>query len=79
MQRISVRGNIKLDQFLKWAGVASSGGQGKLLIQSGKVKVNGEPEVSRGKIIQPGDMVHIEGLGDFLVIKEINCSDLGDR
>ena len=35
---------IKLDQFLKLADIASTGGHAKFLIQEGVVKVNGEVE-----------------------------------
>ena len=33
---------IKLDQFLKLAQIVATGGQAKLLILDGQVKVNGE-------------------------------------
>ena len=40
---------MKLDQFLKWNNFFSSGGEAKILIQSGRVKVNGEIEIKRGR------------------------------
>ena len=40
---------IKLEQFLKWAGVVQTGGEAKLLIQDGYVYVNGEEELRRGR------------------------------
>ena len=43
---------IKLDQFLKLADIASTGGHAKFLIQEGVVKVNGEVETRRGKKIR---------------------------
>ena len=46
---------IKLDNLLKLAGVASTGGQAKLMIQSGMVQVNGEVCTMRGKKMRPGD------------------------
>ena len=52
---------IKLDQFLKLADIASTGGQAKYLIQEGVVKVNGEVEMRRGKKLVPGDIVEVEG------------------
>ena len=52
---------IRLDQFLKLHGVAGTGGQAKVLIQSGEVRVNGELETRRGRKLQPGDEVEIEG------------------
>jgi ribosome-associated protein len=48
---------IKLDQFLKWAGVTDSGADAKILIAEGKILVNGEVALQRGKKIRPGDTV----------------------
>lgn len=52
---------IKLDQFLKVVGVAPSGGQAKLLIQAGEVKVNGTVETRRGRKLALGDRVSTMG------------------
>lgn len=52
---------IKLDQFLKFMGVASTGGQAKLRIIDGGVKVNGEVETRRGRKLVLGDKVTVEG------------------
>jgi ribosome-associated protein len=52
---------IKLDQFLKFKGIASTGGQAKLMIQSGEVKVNGRLETRRGRQLVVGDSVTVEG------------------
>jgi ribosome-associated protein len=52
---------IKLDQFLKMVGVAQTGGQAKLLIQAGEVKVNGMLETRRGRKLVPGDRVSVMG------------------
>ena len=38
---------MKLDQFLKWQNLVSSGGEAKVFIKSGSVKVNGEIETSQ--------------------------------
>ena len=51
---------IKLDQLLKLANIAGSGGHAKILIQEGQVKVNGLAEYQRGKKIKPGDVVEVE-------------------
>lgn len=50
--------SIKLDQFLKLAGVVRSGGEAKILIQSGQVLVNGEVETRRGRKLRHGDVVY---------------------
>lgn len=52
---------IKLDQFLKWIGVAQTGGAAKLLIQAGEVKVNEQIETQRGRKLVSGDRVSIGG------------------
>ncbi|GAB1539529.1 RNA-binding S4 domain-containing protein [Scytonema sp. NUACC21] len=54
-------GKIKLDQFLKLVGIAPTGGQAKLLIQAGDVKVNGTLETRRGRKLVSGDEVTVEG------------------
>ncbi len=38
---------MKLDQFLKWKNLVSSGGEAKIFIKSGSVKVNGVIETRR--------------------------------
>ncbi len=48
---------IKLDQFLKMKGIVESGGQAKMLIQAGEVKVNGQIETRRGRKLIKGDRV----------------------
>lgn len=51
---------IKLDQLLKFAGIAMTGGEAKEIIAEGAVSVNGEPCLMRGKKIRPGDTVVLE-------------------
>ena len=48
---------MKLDQFLKWNNLVSSGGEAKILIKSGSVKVNGVIETRRGRKLNKGDKV----------------------
>lgn len=52
---------IKLEQFLKWAGLVGSGSDAKVLILEGLVKVNGGVELQRGKKLRRGDIVEYEG------------------
>ena len=52
---------IKLDQFLKLAGVVQTGGEAKHLIQSGLVMVNREVETRRGRKLYNGDSVIVHG------------------
>lgn len=49
--------HVRLDHFLKLCGVAETGGQAKLMIQSGAVLVNGLVETRRRKKLFPGDVV----------------------
>jgi len=48
---------IKLDQFLKFCGIADSGSFAKEMILNGDVFVNGEACTMRGKKLRPGDEV----------------------
>jgi ribosome-associated protein len=52
---------IKLDSFLKAVNAVSSGGEAKLLINDGQVRVNGEIELRRGRKLYPGDRVEVGG------------------
>ena len=52
---------IKLDQALKLADVASTGGHAKFLILEGLVKVNGEVETRRGRKLIAQDIIEVEG------------------
>ncbi|MEW6523565.1 MAG: RNA-binding S4 domain-containing protein [Bacillota bacterium] len=52
---------IKLDSFLKWAGIAPTGGQAKLLIIHGEVRVNGVMDNSRSRQLREGDIVEVQG------------------
>lgn len=52
---------IQLDQFLKLNGLVSTGGQAKVLIQGGEVKLNGVVETRRKKKLKAGDVVELFG------------------
>lgn len=62
-QRVKIETeHIKLDALLKFAGAAGTGGEAKLAIREGEVKVNGEVCPMRGKKLRPGDRVELSGL-----------------
>lgn len=62
MEKVSIKTEyIKLDQFLKWAGICDSGAQAKEKVASGTVTVNGEKELQRGKKLRTGDKVEADG------------------
>ena len=52
---------IKLEALLKFTGAVGTGGESKLRIQEGEVKVNGEVCTMRGKKIHNGDRVELNG------------------
>lgn len=51
---------IKLDQLLKFSGIAETGADAKDMILDEIVLVNGEVCTMRGKKIRPGDSVTVE-------------------
>ena len=52
---------IRLDSFLKLANLVGSGGQAKMIIQDGLVKVNDEVCTMRGKKLYGGEVVDVDG------------------
>jgi ribosome-associated protein len=50
---------IRLGQLLKLAGTAAGGAEAKALIADGRVRVNGETELRRGRQLHAGDVVGI--------------------
>jgi len=56
---------MKLDQFLKWKNLVSSGGEAKIFIKSRSVKVNGVIETRRGRKLNKGDKVICGENGKF--------------
>ncbi len=62
MKTIKIRDDyIKLGQAMKLAGLVGSGVEAKIVIQDGKVKVNGTTELQRGKKLRNGDIVSYHG------------------
>ena len=51
---------IRLDSLLKFLGLVSSGGEAKINVLNGKVKVNGEVCLMRTKKIRKGDTIELE-------------------
>jgi ribosome-associated protein len=60
---------ITLNDALKLSGLAGTGGQAKLLIQSGQVTVNGETETRRKRKLYEGDVVRV---GDEEFVLELD-------
>jgi ribosome-associated protein len=69
MREVGVRPpDIPLQALLKLAGLVETGGQAKQLIQAGVVRVNGAPELRRGRKLRPGDRVEVAGREPLLVV-----------
>ena len=56
---MEIPAGLNLGQALKAANVAGTGGEAKVLIQTGEVTVNGEVEVRRGRKLESGDVVEV--------------------
>lgn len=52
---------IRLDNLLKFSGLAETGGHAKIIVQNGEVKVNGEICTMRGKKMRKGDRAEYDG------------------
>jgi ribosome-associated protein len=52
--------SIRLGQFLKLADLADSGSDARELVADGAVRVNGEPELRRGRQLVRGDVVEVD-------------------
>jgi len=52
---------IELNTFLKLKNLASTGGQAKVLIRSGEIKVNGEVEMRNRRKLHAGDKIRYQG------------------
>ena len=50
---------ITLGQALKAANIIGTGGEAKILIQGGEVRVNSEIETRRGRKLHEGDVVEV--------------------
>lgn len=59
---------IKLQDLLKFAGAVETGGDAKLIIQEGRVTVNGAICTLRGKKMRPGDHACIDGETELVVV-----------
>jgi len=56
------REHIELNQLLKLAGIADSGGHGKAIVASGAVSVDGERELRKTAKIRAGQVVTIDDI-----------------
>ena len=62
IKRLSIKEDfIRLDSAMKLAGIVSTGGHAKTVIQNGEVKVNGEICLMRGKKLKSVDTAEFDG------------------
>jgi len=66
---------IHLDQALKLAGLAASGGEAKALVKGGSVSVNGATETRRGRKLRPGDVIEFDGIVMRIAWKTSDCDE----
>ena len=52
---------IRLQDLMKLGNLVGSGGEAKVRIQEGEVKVGGETRLQRGEKLRPGDVVTFRG------------------
>ena len=64
-------GGIRLGQYLKLAGLVSTGGEAKQVIQNGQVRVNGEVEIRRKRMLRAGDQITL-GHRTLVVSSDLN-------
>lgn len=62
---------IKLDSFLKFAGLVETGGIAKEIIFEERIMVNGEICTMRGKKLRDGDRVTVPEMELELTVKQI--------
>lgn len=67
---------IKLDSLLKAVNVVGSGGEAKIVIADGLVRVNGAVELRRGRKLYPGDRINL-GEHEFRV-GLAECQQIGE-
>jgi len=52
---------IELYKLLKFIQLAQSGGEAKMMVEEGLVKLNGETELRKRAKVKPGDLVEARG------------------
>ena len=59
---------IRLDDLLTLNGCVDTGGQAKMLIQGGGVKVDGETCTMRGKKLRGGEVVYVRECDEEITV-----------
>jgi ribosome-associated protein len=56
---VQVPPGMTLGQALKASNLVGSGGEAKVVVQAGEVRVNGAVETRRGRKLEEGDLVEV--------------------
>lgn len=68
MEKITINTDyIKLNAFLKYVNIISTGSDAKTMIAQKKIKVNGQIVSERGKKLKSSDIVEVEGFNQYLI------------
>jgi ribosome-associated protein len=71
MEPFIVRGDyITLGQLLKVVGAIGSGGEARDYLETGAVRVSGEPETRRGRKLRAGDVIRLPDGREYLMVAE---------
>ena len=69
MQICEITGDfIQLNQFLKKENIAASGGEARVMIENGMVRVNHSIAHEIRKKLRDGDVVSIQDLGEYTIV-----------
>jgi len=60
--------SIKLDQFLKWAGIVETGGQVREFIDEKMIELNGKIITEKRKQLKNKDIITIKDIGTYQVV-----------
>jgi ribosome-associated protein len=64
---------VRLDHFVKLKAMSGTGGQAKLMIQNGEVKVDGQIETRRRRKLILGNVVEVGG--ERFVVPEVHSDE----
>ena len=67
--KVEKKAFITLQDYLKKNNLVQTGGEAKILIQTGKVFVNEQIELRRGKKLKPGDQIKFKN--KVLVVEDV--------
>lgn len=60
---------ITMDKLLKLTGIASTGGQAFMMVESGEVLLNGQVVQEKRRQVRPGDVVTVSDQVELVITK----------